>query len=180
MVANAFTDILATAIGLSEFDYIHGPAYKGIPLAGAIALQLHRDYQANKRWGYDRKEAKDHGDKAEEWLVGELHDEDRVVIVDDVITTGLTKLQNLETLKQHSQKANLECIGIVILLDRQEQDTEGNDPVAVLKDNGIQVYSILEIRDVAVLLNEQNLISEDEYTHMQAYFERYGTHSKTL
>lgn len=174
-ISEAFAISIKEAIGLKGFDYIHGPAYKGIPLAGAIAMQLNQKYKANKRWGYDRKEAKDHGVTTEEWLVGELRDDDRIILVDDVITTGLTKLDNLEKLQKFSEKTNLKFEGIFILLDRQEKDPDGNNPVTFLENKGVKVYSILKIREVVEFLKKQNLINATQSNQFQNYFQQYGT-----
>jgi orotate phosphoribosyltransferase len=174
-ISEAFAITIKETIGLKGFNYIHGPAYKGIPLAGAIAMQLDQKYKANKRWGYDRKEAKDHGVSTEEWLVGELKDGDRIILVDDVITTGLTKLDNLETLQKYSKKADLKFEGVFILLDRQEKDPDGNSPVTFLENKGVKVYSILKIREVVEFLNKKALISAPQSDLFEKYFIQYGT-----
>ncbi len=161
-------------IGFDTFDYIHGPAYKGIPLAGAITMLIHQNYKKNKRWGYDRKESKAHGISDEAWLVGDIRNEDRIILVDDVITTGLTKVKNIEKLEKYSKKSNLQFQGIIIFLDRQEKDTEGNDPITYLEDKGLKVYSILKIRDVVEFLKE-NLIDAKQYQILKNYFTSYGT-----
>ena len=108
--AEAFAKVIQSQLKSDEFDYIQGPAYKGIPLAGAIAMVLNQNYNINKRWGYDRKEAKGHGVSAEQWLVGEIHDGDRIILVDDVITTGLTKIKNIEKVQKYSGKSDLKCL----------------------------------------------------------------------
>ena len=173
-VAQAFANKIKEAVGLDKFSYIHGPAYKGIPLAGAIAMILHQNYEVNKRWGFDRKESKGHGVSSETWIVGSINDGDHIILVDDVITTGLTKIKNIEKLETHSKKSNLVFEGIIILLDRQEKDTEGNNPISFLEEKGLKVYSILKIRDVVEILKDK-LIDESTYQLFQDYFEKYGT-----
>ncbi len=173
-ISEAFTMIINETIGFDSFDYIHGPAYKGIPLAGAISMLIYQNYKVNKRWGYDRKESKKHGDATEAWLVGSIQDNDRIILVDDVITTGITKLKNMEKLKKYSKKSNLHFEGIVIFLDRQEKDPEGNDPIKYLENKGLKVYSILQIREVVNLL-KNHLIDKTRYQLFQDYFEKYGT-----
>lgn len=172
-VAEGFAHII-DKIGLNTFDYIHGPAYKAIPLAGAIAMLLHQKHEVNKRWGYDRKESKGHGLASEAWLVGDIRDDDHIILVDDVITTGLTKIKNIEKLEDYSAKKNLEFEGIIIFLDRQEKDTEGNNPVTYLEDKGLKVYSILQIQSVIEFLKDE-LIEAGEYSIFSDYFEKYGT-----
>jgi len=82
-VANAYA-VRIKELGI-EFDYIHGVAYKGIPLAALVAMRL-SEWGINKRWGYDRKEEKRYGEEGA--IVDELRDGDTVLIVDDVISTG--------------------------------------------------------------------------------------------
>ena len=171
--AESFSDTIQE-MGLDTFDYIHGPAYKGIPLAGAIAMVILQKQKINKRWGYDRKESKGHGVAEEAWLVGEIRNGDRIILVDDVITTGLTKVKNIEKLEKYSKKANLQFKGIVIFLDRQEKDTEGNNPITYLEKKGLKVYSILKIREVVEFL-KNDLINDAQYQNFQDYFEEYGT-----
>jgi len=172
--AVAFAKTIHEKLNLEEFDYIQGPAYKGIPLAGAIAMVFHKNYNVNKRWGYDRKEAKGHGISAEQWLVGELRDKDRIILVDDVITTGLTKIKNIEKVEKYSEKENLKFEAVIIFLDRQEKDNNGNDPVQFLEEKGLKVYSILKIRDVVEVLKDE-LIDSKEYQIFQHYFFKHGT-----
>ncbi|MFX1296005.1 MAG: orotate phosphoribosyltransferase [Promethearchaeota archaeon] len=173
-VVEAFAITIKENLGLEKFDYIHGPAYKGIPLAGAISMILHQKYKVNRRWGYDRKELKGHGISDEAWLVGSINDKDRIILVDDVITTGLTKVKNIEKLEKYSKKSNLKIEGIVIFLDRQEVDTEGNNPILFLEQQGLKIYSILKIRDVVESLKD-NLIDRSRYRLFQNYFAQYGT-----
>jgi len=173
-VSEAFAYTIYESIGVENFDYIQGPAYKGIPLAGAIAMLLHQKYGANKRWGYDRKELKEHGVSSEAWLVGSINDRDRIILVDDVITTGLTKVKNIEKLEKYSKKADLKFEGIIIFLDRQEKDNEGNDPVIFLKEKGLKTYAILKIREIVEYL-KGSLIDNGRYKLFQEYFRQYGT-----
>lgn len=172
--AVAFAKTIHEKLSLEEFDYIQGPAYKGIPLAGAIAMIFQQNYKVNKRWGYDRKEAKGHGVSAEQWLVGEIRDKDRIILVDDVITTGLTKIKNIEKVEKYSEKENLKFEAVIIFLDRQEKDNNGNDPIQFLEEKGLKVYSILKIRDVVEVLKDE-LIDSKEYQIFQHYFLKHGT-----
>lgn len=136
---------------------------------------IHQRDKVNKRWGYDRKEVKDHGVSSESLLVGDLKDGDRIILVDDVITTGLTKLDNIKKLQEYSQKSNLEFKGIFIFLDRQEKDPDGNDPTTYLEEQGVKVYSILKIRETVKFLNKKNLITASQFDLLQDYFTQYGT-----
>jgi len=73
-----------------NFEAIYGPAYKGIPLAVAASIALYKDYSINKKWVFDRKEKKIHGDSGG-FVGAEMDIGARVILVDDVMTTGETK-----------------------------------------------------------------------------------------
>jgi orotate phosphoribosyltransferase len=137
-------------------------------------MLIHQKYKVNKRWGYDRKESKDHGVSEEAWLVGELKDNDRVILVDDVITTGYTKIKIIEKLETYSRKAKLRVEGVIIFLDRQEKDEEGNNPLTLLEEKGLKVYSILKIREIIEVL-KGTMINNVRYREFQDYFTQYGT-----
>ncbi len=160
--------------------FFFGPAYKGIPLAGAVVMHLYDMDGINVRWGYDRKEIKDHGADASKWLVGDLRDGDIVVIFDDVITTSATKREAWEKLSAARQ--GLVHGGIVIGLDRQETDLDGNSPVENLKKEDIDVHTILQARTVFDYLHDNKVegpdgsivVDDQVYADFQAHQEKYG------
>jgi orotate phosphoribosyltransferase len=178
-ISEIFAKYIHDNIGLDNIDFIFGPAYKGIPLAGTICLQLSRLYNANKRWGYDRKESKDYGDKKEKWLVGKFKDNDRILIVDDVITTGITKIETRKKIEEYSGVQNLGFLGILILLDRQEKTGAGNSVSKLMEKYGLPLYSILKIRDVFDILKGKNikgniLVDSKRYKEFETYINKYG------
>ena len=101
------------------FDMLFGPAYKGIPLASALAVELARRGR-NLPYAYNRKEAKDHGEGGT--LVG-APVAGRVLIVDDVISAGTSVRESLALIRA----AAAEPAGVAIALDRQERATEGGE-----------------------------------------------------
>ena len=174
-------EIVDGAVG-TDFDYIHGPAYKGIPLSVLIAEKLWsggrgRDARGiDLRWGYDRKEEKRYGDPAETRIVGDLRDGDSVLIVDDVVVTGKTKIDNWAKLTDYR---DLSPKGILVAVDRQEVDEAGNDTTEMLTKAGLTVYPILKITEIFdYLLNRQvgGVVYVDD--RIQAafyeYFEEHG------
>jgi len=174
-------EIVDGAIG-TDFDYIHGPAYKGIPLSVLIAEKLwgmSRGQGArgiDLRWGYDRKEEKRYGDPSETSIVGDLRDGDSVLIVDDVVVTGKTKIDNWAKLTSYR---DLSPKGILVAVDRQEVDEAGNDTIEMLTEAGLTVYPILKITGIFdYLLNRQvdGVVYVDDRTQaaFDEYFERYG------
>ncbi len=145
-VANAYA-MRIKELGI-EFDYIHGAAYKGIPLAAIIAMQL-SEWKINKRWGYDRKERKQHGEEGV--IVGELRDDDTVLIVDDVITTGATKVESWLKLAIHK---DINPAGILVAVDREEL---GDSDKKMLGKYQLKLYSILRITEILEFLDNYEI-----------------------
>jgi orotate phosphoribosyltransferase len=163
--ANAYVNAIADVVGL-DFTYIHGPAYKGIPLSSVIALKLFEKFKVNVRWGYNRKEAKDYGDLSEKRIVGDLRDGDVVLIVDDVITTGLTKVESWRVLTAFR---SVKPKGIIIAVDREELSQEDRD---VLDEHGLSIYSVVKISDVFRYLYECGYLSGEELEVCEGYLEK--------
>jgi orotate phosphoribosyltransferase len=99
----------------NSFDVVFGPAYKAIPIAVATAAALAR-MGVNKRYAFDRKVEKTYGEKSR-FIGGELAPGTRVLIVDDVITDGGTKLEIIETLRA---LPGVSVVGVVVGVDRSE------------------------------------------------------------
>src|SRR6056297_1325856 len=106
-------------IGL-DFDVIFGPAYKGIPLVVAVASSLLKLYNKNVSFCFNRKEKKDHGEKGS--LIGhELKDNERVLIIEDVTTSGKSIRETVPILKKH---ADIKLTGLIISVNRMEKGKE--------------------------------------------------------
>jgi len=174
--ANAFAEEIVSRVGL-DFDYIHGPAYAGIPLAAATASALWKDHGLDKRWGYDRKEEKAYGEKGQELIVGDLRDADVVLIQDDVVTTGKTKMDNWQ--KIESLRKNIKLKGIMIAIDREELDESGEPTNTILEKAGYNVYPILKITEVFDWLRGREIggriyVTDQVYGAFKDYFALYG------
>jgi orotate phosphoribosyltransferase len=154
-----------------EFDVIFGPAYKGIPLGAAVAVELAR-LGVNKPFAYNRKEAKDHGEGGV--LVGAPL-KGRVLIVDDVISAGTAVRESIALI--HAAGATPHAVAIA--LDRQEKATEnGQDApwsaVQYVRDTlGLRVCAIARLVDLLKHIenNSENLPYIDA---VMAYRDRYG------
>jgi orotate phosphoribosyltransferase len=132
-----------------EFDVLFGPAYKGIPLASAAAIQLADSYMIDKPWCFNRKEAKDHGEGGT--LVGAPLN-GRVMIIDDVITAG-TAIREVMTI---IEKANAKPAAVIVALDRQEKGKGELSAIQeVERDFGIPVLSIITLNQIIEFLEEQ-------------------------
>ncbi len=179
-ISRVFANFIHDYIGLDSFDLIFGPAYKGISLSAAICMQLYNLYNVNKRWGYDRKEIKKYGDKKEKWLIGKFMDNDQILIVDDVLTTGLTKINIIEKIKKNSDVNNLEFVGILVLLDRQEKMENNISAEKYLENSGLKCYSILKIKEIYDILYNKTIenkivINSEKYKQFKNYIKKYGS-----
>ncbi len=125
-----------------EFDMLFGPAYKGIPLATAVAVSLSRDHGIDVPFAYDRKEAKGHGEGGR--LVGAPLS-GRVLIVDDVISAGTSIRGALEIITE----SGAEATGVAIALDRQERGSDDErSAVQEVESRGLHVVSIASLQDL--------------------------------
>jgi len=162
---------------LDDFDFVFGPAYKGISLASLICEGLNELFGMQKRYMYDRKEEKVYGDKTDRVIVGAEYFKpgQRILIVDDVITTGRTKVKALEKLKQLGEH---EVVGMVVAVDRQEKmgdaiKVENKSAVDYLQDKfGFRVYSVLNIQSIFNLIKDK-LTKEMKRSWIE-YYEKYG------
>lgn len=152
-----------------EYDVIFGPAYKGIPIASATAIQLHDQFGVNKPWCFNRKEAKDHGEGGN--LVGAALQGKRVLIIDDVITAGTAIREVLAIIEaQHATPA-----GIVVALDRQERGATGELSAIqeIVQQHHIPVVSIIKLDSIVEYLREYG--GHDELVSaMSGYRGKYG------
>ena len=102
-----------------DFDILFGPAYKGIPLAVATVMAISKIYGVNIRYCANRKEVKDHGDTG--ILLGsKLRDGDRVVIIEDVTTSGASMAETVPILRA---QADVEILGLMVSLNRMEEQS---------------------------------------------------------
>ena len=165
--------ILASGI---EFDMIFGPAYKGIPLAATVAVEL-AARGCNKPLAYNRKEAKDHGEGGT--LVGAPL-KGRVLIVDDVMSAGTAVRESIALI----QNAGATPHAVAIALDRQEKATENGQDVPwsavqyVRQTLGLQVCAIANLAQILQTLNQHPQLRE-HLAATQAYRERYGAAETT-
>ncbi|MBX3653593.1 MAG: orotate phosphoribosyltransferase [Ramlibacter sp.] len=162
--------ILASGIA---FDMIFGPAYKGIPLAAVVALELARQGR-NVPYAYNRKEAKDHGEGGT--LVG-APVRGRVLIVDDVMSAGTAARESIAIIRAAGATPH----AVAIALDRQEKATENGVDVDhsavqyVRHQLGLQVCAIARLADLLQYLESHQ--SDSLGTHhapVLAYRQRYG------
>ena len=183
-VGKAYGRAALEHIGAENFDIVFGPPYKGIPLStmtvGGLALE-----GVNKKSAFYRKEEKDHGEgsdkveskeqKQKRIIVGEVKNGAKVVIVDDVITTGGTKIEALEILD--SVADGVQVKGGIILLDRQELNEQGESAIEkIARENKLRFHPVITISDVVDWLKERS--SQEAGTKRKAildYLSAWGT-----
>jgi orotate phosphoribosyltransferase len=159
-----------------RFNVLFGPAYKGIPLATAAAVALSRDHGTDVRVSFDRKEAKAHGERGS--IFGYVPRQgDRVVIIDDVFTTGGTKEETLDLL---GGLGGVECTGVAIAVDRQEAQTGDRSAVQVFQDErGIPVRAVVTIREMVDHLASNRVIDDEMNDRIAQYLSRYGAKTES-
>ena len=132
-----------------EFDQLYGPAYKGIPLATAMAIACARLYDRTVPLCFNRKEEKDHGEGGNT-LGAPLHG--RVLIIDDVITAGTSVNQSVDLIRS----AGAEPAAVAIALDRRER---GTGPLSAVQEveqrHDLRVISIITLDDLVQYLGEK-------------------------
>ena len=160
-----------------NFNVVFGPAYKGIPLSVITAMAYQKLYNKEIKYCANRKEAKDHGEGGS--LLGHvLEDGDRVVIVEDVTTSGKSID---ETYPIISSAAKIEVVGLMVSLDRMEVGPGGvKCATAEVSDRfGFPVTSIVNMQEVVAHLssnsqNEKCNLDEEILSQIDAYYEKYG------
>ncbi|HTD28975.1 MAG TPA: orotate phosphoribosyltransferase [Xanthomonadaceae bacterium] len=152
-----------------DFDVLFGPAYKGIPLATAVAIALSA-LGRDAPLAFNRKEPKDHGEGGS--LMGAPLAGKRVLIVDDVVTAGTAVREAIDTIVN---AGGVPC-GVLIALDRQERSGDGNSSAteAVRAEFGLPVLAIAGLDDLLQLSAGRVELG----THQEAllaYRRRYGS-----
>lgn len=158
----------------NKFDCVYGPAYKGIPLSISIVQTLWTDFGKDCGWLTDRKEVKTHGEEG--MFVGDgPRNGQKIVIVDDVLTTAGTKVSTIEKLKR---AADVEIVGLVVGVDREERVENEKASDWFSKRYGVPVYSLTTIDEIFEYLKEESVdgvkyISEEQYKKYTEYKTKY-------
>lgn len=159
----------AAAITASDldFDMLYGPAYKGIPLVGAVAMALNDEHGRDLPYCFNRKEAKDHGEGGV--TVGAaLHG--RILMVDDVISAGTSTRESVTIIRA----AGAVPVAAAISLDRQERGTGRLSAIQDIEQElGLRVISIVSLENLVEYL-ENDADMKAELQRLRAYRESYG------
>ncbi len=161
-----------------DFDVVFGPAYKGIPLAVTTAIALHELYGKEVRYCCNRKEPKDHGADAGNLLGAELHDGDRVIMVEDVTTSGKSID---ETYPIVTGAASVKVEGLIVSLNRMEVGKGGVTTAQkeIQAKYGFPVASIVSMAEVTEALYNHEVggkvvIDDSIKSAIDAYYKLYG------
>ncbi len=160
-----------------DFDVLFGPAYKGIPLAVATTMAISELYGKEIRYCSNRKEVKDHGDTG--ILLGsKLKDGDRVVIIEDVTTSGKSIEETYPILKA---QADVDIKGLIVSLNRNEKGKNGEKTaLEEIKDlYGFDTAAIVSMPEVVSYLynrpcNGKVVINDELKDRIDAYYAEYG------
>ena len=161
-----------------NFDVLFGPAYKGIPLAVVTAIAYSEMYGKEVRYCSDRKEDKDHGADKGGFLGSKLVDGDRVVMIEDVTTSGKSME---ETVPKVKGAANVEIVGLMVSLDRMEVGKGGVKKALdeVKELYGFETNAIVSMAEVTEYLYNKEVLGkvviDDEIkAAIDKYYEQYG------
>jgi orotate phosphoribosyltransferase len=174
-LAGFYAQVLHTQLG-SSFDVLFGPAYKGIPLAAATAVELSRAHGHDVGFCFNRKEAKDHGEGGT--LIGHsLRDGDRIVIIEDVTTAGTSIRETVPLLKA---AANVELTALIVSVDRMERGSGEVSALQEIRDTyAMKTFSIVTVDEIiehlrTTKVNGQLLLDDALYQRMLEYRKAYG------
>ncbi|OJD27328.1 orotate phosphoribosyltransferase [Blastomyces percursus] len=177
--ANTIISYLASNPSIPKPDVIFGPAYKGIPLACATLLELHRmdpETWSSVSYSYNRKEAKDHGEGGN--IVGSPLKGKNILVIDDVITAGTAMRETLKLVDKEGGKV----VGFVVALDRQEKmpgpkDAKDDDEPRmsamgqIRQEFDVPTASIVTLQDLIALVGAQG--NKEDMDKLEEYRRRY-------
>lgn len=163
-----------------DIDVFFGPAYKGIPLAVTTAIAFSELYGKEVKYCCDRKEAKDHGADKGGILGYNIKDGDRVVIIEDVTTSGKSieevypKIRALETTKDA-----IKIVGEIVSLDRRERapDTTKSALQVITENYGFPARAIVSMDDVMDVLytnGDRKVITDEIKSQLDEYYNQWG------
>ncbi len=159
-----------------DFDVLFGPAYKGIPLTVATTIAYSKLFGKEIRYCSNRKEVKDHGD-AGILLGSNLKDGDRVVVIEDVTTSGKSMEETVPIVRA---QADVTIVGLMVSLNRQEKGKGDKCALDEIKDlYGFETEAIVTMEEVVEALynkeiNGEVLIDDEMKARIDAYYAEYG------
>ncbi len=154
-----------------DFDVLFGPAYKGIPLSVATTMAYSRLYGKEIRYCSNRKEAKDHGD-AGILLGSPIKDGDRIVVIEDVTTSGKSMEETIPIVKA---QGDVKIIGLMVSLNRCEKGKGDKGALDEIKDlYGFETGAIVSMKEVVEYLTQKKIIDDELKARIDSYYKEYG------
>ncbi len=161
-----------------DFDVLFGPAYKGIPLSVATTIAYSKLYGKEIRYCSNRKEAKDHGADKGLLLGSEIKDGDRVVIIEDVTTSGKSIEETYPIVKSCGSTPDaVKIVGEIVSLNRMERapDSEKSALETITEKYGFPARAIVSMQDVVeALYVPGGVITEELKKEIDAYYAEWG------
>lgn len=163
-----------------DFDVFFGPAYKGIPLAVVTALAYSELYGKEIKYCSDRKEEKDHGADKGSLLGYKINDGDRVVIIEDVTTSGKSIEETYPKIKsQETVPGGIKIVGEIVSLNRMEKAPDSDKAAleVISEKYGFSARAIVSMNDVIEYLytnGDKKIITDEIKKEMDSYYSLYG------
>lgn len=163
-----------------DFDVFFGPAYKGIPLAVVTALAYSELYGKEIKYCSDRKEEKDHGADKGSLLGYKINDGDRVVIIEDVTTSGKSIEETYPKIKsQETVPGEIKIVGEIVSLNRMEKAPDSDKAAleVISEKYGFPARAIVSMNDVIEYLytnGDKKIITDEIKKEMDSYYSLYG------
>lgn len=163
-----------------DFDVLFGPAYKGIPLSVATVIAYSKLYGKEIKYCADRKELKDHGADKGSLLGYNIKDGDRVIIIEDVTTSGKSIEETYPKIKaQESSDGGIKIIGEIVSLNRMEKAADSTKSAleVISEKYGFPAKAIVNMKEVVEVLykpNDEGVITDDLKKDLDAYYEEWG------
>lgn len=163
-----------------NFDVLFGPAYKGIPLAVATAIAYHNLYGKEIKYCSDRKEEKDHGADKGSLLGYKIQDGDRVVIIEDVTTSGKSIEETYPKIKaQETTSDGIKIVGEIVSLNRMEKAPDSTKAAldVITEKYGFPARAIVSMADVVEFLytnGDKKIITDEIKKEIDAYYSEWG------
>lgn len=161
----------------TEFDVLFGPAYKGIPLSVATTMAFSELYGKEIKYCSNRKEAKDHGGDAGVLLGSPIRDGDKVVIIEDVTTSGKSIEETFPIIKA---QGDVEILGLMVSLNRMERGKGEKSALEEIRElYGFKAHAIVSMEDVVEQLYNKEcggkiIIDDTIKAAIDVYYEQYG------
>ncbi|MCR4790974.1 MAG: orotate phosphoribosyltransferase [Treponemataceae bacterium] len=163
-----------------DFDVLFGPAYKGIPLATATVIAYSELYGKEIKYCSDRKEEKDHGADKGGLLGYKIQDGDRVVIIEDVTTSGKSIEETYPKIKaQENKPGAIKIVGEIVSLNRQEKAPDSDKAAldVISEKYGFPAKAIVSMSEVVDALytnGDKKIITDEIKKRIDSYYQEYG------